>query len=114
MAKQTTEGSQMAKKHLKKYKCTKSLAIREMQIKMSLSLCFTSIKMDKIKTQEIAHANEDVEQWGRASIAGGSANLYNYFRNPFASFSETANSFNSGPLLCIYPKDAYHPTKTLA
>jgi hypothetical protein len=36
----------------------------------------------------IAHAGEDVEQEKHSSIAGGSANFYNYFRNQFGGFSE--------------------------
>ena len=32
------------------------------------------------------NAGEDVEQGKYSSIAGGNANLYNYFGNPFGSF----------------------------
>ena len=44
----TTEESRMAEKHLKK--CSKSLVIREMQIKMSLRFHLIQIRMAKIKT----------------------------------------------------------------
>jgi hypothetical protein len=44
----TAEESPMAEKHLKK--CSKSLVIREMQIKKTLRFHLTEIKMDKIKT----------------------------------------------------------------
>jgi hypothetical protein len=44
----TTEESQMAEKHLKK--CSKSLVIREMQIKTALRFYLTPIRMVKIKT----------------------------------------------------------------
>jgi hypothetical protein len=44
----TTEESRMAVKHLKK--CSKSLVIRETQIKVNLSFHLTPIRMAKIKT----------------------------------------------------------------
>jgi hypothetical protein len=43
----TTEESGMAEKHLKK--CSKSLVIREMQIKTTLRFCLTTIRIAKIK-----------------------------------------------------------------
>ena len=45
-----------------------------MQIKMTQNVYLIPLRMAKIKTQEIAHAGEDVEH-GEFSIAGGSATL---------------------------------------
>jgi hypothetical protein len=44
--------------------------------------------MAKIKIQVTAHTGKGVSQGEDSSIAGGNANLYNYFRNRFGSFSE--------------------------
>ena len=50
----------MAENYLKT--CSKSLAIREMQIKTILRFHLILSRMAKIKTQEVAHVGEDVEQ----------------------------------------------------
>jgi hypothetical protein len=50
----------MTEKYLKK--CSKSLVIREMQIKMTLRFYLALIRMAKSKPQVTAHVGEDVEK----------------------------------------------------
>jgi hypothetical protein len=65
----STEGSQMAEKHLKK--CLTSLVIREMQIKTTLRFHLKQTRMAKFKNS--ADAGQDVEEEEHSSIAGGIA-----------------------------------------
>jgi hypothetical protein len=67
----------MPKSKLKKF--SKSLVIREIQIKTSQWL--------RSKTQKIAYAHKYVKQ-GKHFISSGSANLYNNFENHIGSFTK--------------------------
>ena len=61
-----------------------------MQIKTTVRFQLTPIRSRwlRSKTQETAHAGEDVEQGKHSSIAGGSANVYNHVGNQFGNFTE--------------------------
>ena len=80
-----------------------------MQMKKTVKFHFTHIRMVKIQTQVIAHADEDVEQEEYTTIHDRSTNLYNHFENQFGGFSELGIVLPQDPampLLGIYPRDA--------
>jgi hypothetical protein len=62
----------MAEKHLRR--CSKSLAIREVQIKTTLRFHLTPIKMAKIKTSGDNTCWIGCRERGPSSIAGGIGN----------------------------------------
>jgi hypothetical protein len=76
----------MTEKHLKK--CSASIAIMEVQIKMTLRFHLISFRMAKIKTQATAHSGEVVEEGKHSSVDDMRANLSIHFGNQLVDFSE--------------------------
>ena len=99
----------MSQKQLKK--CSTSIVIREMKVKMTLRNHLTPIKMAKIKrnAQEIAYGSKDIEKGQHSSVSGGIANLYNHTGNQSGIFSENWKQYYVKK--CIYTASG-HITKT--
>ena len=74
----------MAEKHLKKY--STSLVIMEIltpRFQTTPRFHLTSKEWLRSKSQVTTHAGDDVEQEEHASLADGSAKLYNHSANQF-------------------------------
>ena len=69
----------MAWKHLKK--CSVSLVVREIHIKMILRFFLYPSEWLRSKTQVTADAGKDVKQEEQSSIAGRSENLSNHLKS---------------------------------
>jgi hypothetical protein len=86
----------MAEKHLKK--CSVSLVIREMQIRMTLRFHLTPISIAKIRNSSDSTCWQGYMEKGKhSSIAVGIANLYNHFGNWFGDFSENWDVHGDDP-----------------
>ena len=66
------EDIKMANKHMKR--CSTSLIIREMQIKISMRYYYTPIRMAAIQSLQAINAGEGVEKREPSYTVGGNAN----------------------------------------
>jgi hypothetical protein len=66
--------------------CSLSLAIKEMQIKTTLSFYLRHVRMDIIKTPPLRNVGEDAGTKEPLYTAGGNVNWYNNYGKQYAGF----------------------------
>ena len=96
----------MTEKHLKK--CSKSLAIRKIQIKMTPRLLYLIPEWLRLQPQVTVHVGEDVEKEEHSSIVGRIVNWYNNSGNQSIFLRKLEINVVEDPaisLLGIYRKD---------
>lgn len=56
-----------------------------MQTQITMSYCYTLIRMSKLRRGTLPRAGEDVDKWELSHTAGKNVKWYNHFANPFVS-----------------------------
>lgn len=74
----------MTKKHLNK--CSKHLAIKEIQIEITVTFNLTPDRLTKVKNTSDSSWWKELKQGEHSSIASGSVNLYSLFENQLGGF----------------------------
>ena len=81
------EDIQIVKKHMKR--CSTSLIIREMQIKMIMKYHLTPARMTSLKSGQIVNAGEGMEKKGPSNTTGGNVNRYNHYGGQYGDSFKT-------------------------
>lgn len=90
-------------------------AIREMQIKIILTIHLTRVRMGKSNKTSNSSCEEDVEEGEHSYTDSGSADFYSYYANQYGSSSESRESIYLSTKIYhswAYTQKTLHPTSS--